>query len=113
MNVPRVHGWRASSAASALLALGIATTTVMVSPPAIPLVFADTASSGEPTDLSREEREGRPGGDGLLGGRGLSRRSAVGVALGGSLDASLRGEPDDAHGRCIGRRGACLNSPGG
>ena len=53
MNVPRVHGWRASSAASALLALGIATTTVMVSPPAIPLVFADTASSGEPTDLSR------------------------------------------------------------
>lgn len=53
MNAPRVHGWRASTAAGALLAFGIATTTALVSPPAIPLVFADAAASAEPTDLSR------------------------------------------------------------
>lgn len=53
MNAPRVHGWRVSTATGALLAFGIATTTVFVSPPAIPLVFPDAASSAEPTDLSR------------------------------------------------------------
>ena len=53
MNAPRVHGWRAQTAAGALLAFGIATTMVLVSPPAIPLVFAGAASSAEPTDLSR------------------------------------------------------------
>ena len=39
--------------AGALLALGIATATHLVSPPAIPLVFAETASSAEQTDIGR------------------------------------------------------------
>lgn len=53
MNAPRVHGWRVSTAAGALLAFGIATTTVLVSPPAVPLVFADPVSSVASMDLRR------------------------------------------------------------
>jgi len=53
MNAPRVHGWRASTAAGAVLAFGIATTTILISPPASEPAFAAAAASPEPTDLSR------------------------------------------------------------
>lgn len=53
MKTSRVHGWRATTAACALLSLGVATTTILISPPAIPRSLAEPAGSAEPTDLSR------------------------------------------------------------
>lgn len=53
MSTSRVHGWRAATAACALLSLGVAATTLLISPPAIPRSLAETIGSGEPTDLSR------------------------------------------------------------
>ena len=55
MNAPRVHGWRATTTACALLSVGVATTTILISPPAIPRTPAAAAGSdsAEATDLSR------------------------------------------------------------
>ncbi len=53
MNTPRMHGWRAKTAACALLSVGIAMATSLISPPAIPSALAGTAGSVEPTGLDR------------------------------------------------------------
>jgi len=53
MKTPRIHGWRAGSAAGTLLSVGVAALTLLVSPPAVPPAFAGTAGPAEPTDLER------------------------------------------------------------
>lgn len=53
MNTPRMRGWRASTAAYALLSAGLAMGSILISPPAIPAAFAGTAGSAEPTGLER------------------------------------------------------------
>ena len=53
MNTPKIRGWRASTAAGALLSVGIAAGTLTLSPPAIPPARADITSAGDPSDISR------------------------------------------------------------
>ena len=53
MNTPRTQGWRAGTAACALLSAAIAIATILVSPPAIRTSFAGTAASVAPAGLER------------------------------------------------------------
>jgi len=52
MNATGTHGWRTRTAACALLSLGAAGATLLISPPAIPPAFAASASA-EPAGLER------------------------------------------------------------
>jgi hypothetical protein len=54
MNTPRIHGWRVSTAACALLSVAVAAVAILVSPPAIPpALAATTAVAADQADLSR------------------------------------------------------------
>jgi len=53
MKTPRIHGWRAGTAACTLLAVAVVALTLFISPPAVPPAFAGTAGSAEPRDLGR------------------------------------------------------------
>lgn len=53
MNAPRMRGWRASTAAGALLSVGLAALPILISPPAVPVALAGTAGSEAPTGLER------------------------------------------------------------
>lgn len=53
MNTPTVHGWRARTAACALLSIGALAATLLIAPPAIPPAFAATAASAGPAGLER------------------------------------------------------------
>lgn len=48
---PEVRGWRLDTAACTLLAIGVATATIFISPPAIPHALAYSMGAAPPTDL--------------------------------------------------------------
>lgn len=84
MNTPRVHGWRATTAACALLSFGVAATMTLISPPAIPLALAGTAGSVEPADFGR-----------YVGDYEFSAINVLRVRLqNGQLTATLGGGPE-------------------
>ncbi|MDE2136205.1 MAG: hypothetical protein KGJ68_02105 [Gammaproteobacteria bacterium] len=53
MNTPAIHGWRARTAACALLSIGALAATLLIAPPAIPTAFAGAAASAGTAGLER------------------------------------------------------------
>jgi hypothetical protein len=53
MNAPRIRSWRASTATSALLPIGLAMAVILISPPVIPPAFAGAPDPADAASLDR------------------------------------------------------------